>query len=571
MSGWIYSSDMSQFESHENKVSAESVPDALVERDRWVCWRYEQGGDKKPPYDPKTDEGASIREPETWAEFETALNRYRRGEYDGIGFVLTDDGPFAGVDFDYCRDPDTEEIQQEVEEIIGRFASYAEISPSKTGLHALAIGEKPEGFGSRSGDGIEVYDSGQYFTVTGEHLEETPGTIERRNGELRAICEEHLSQKSSKRQTEFSELPEDSGNTEEVEEARGYIRDFLHAQETGPRPPDYFTDLLKGRYADRGFEDDRSGAETTLCSLIYGIFLDGGAEPERARELTYHYITHVAKKNPYTTSKGELRKWLEGSPDHQRNYRQRTLDYAIRNFDPEIWDHWRQSGHRTDTDDYCEHAYEVALDALYNLTVEHALSNPPTLSTNNTPETCGYREHENPYPTLGQIAERAQEEYELSEDSYREILRRIRRDGGAKMARLGSSTYVYYPASYPDPDSACYVRVEGEKRDPEPASESTEEATEKQMMTDGGENMSKSESHDKLDQIRRARSGDQTESDSAEVLTCPLCDQPMLSEGSLRNHVANSNDADHQYRTLDGDLKVETAWAEMNWGSGAPK
>ena len=84
---------------------------------------------------------------------------------------------------------------------------------------------------------------------------------------------------------------------------------------------------------------------------------------------------------------------------------------------------------------------------------------------------------------MGEIVERAREEYELSEGSYRNILRNIRQKGGAKMARIGSSTYVYYPATYPDPAGACYVRVEGEKRDPEP--ESQNEELDQGVMTDG--------------------------------------------------------------------------------------
>ena len=158
---------------------------------------------------------------------------------------------------------------------------------------------------------------------------------------------------------------------------------------------------------------------------------------------------------------------------------------------------------------------------------------PPTLSTNNTPATCGYPERENPYPTLEQIAERAQGEYELSEHSYREILRRIRRDGGAKMARLGSSTYVYYPASYLDPSDACYVRVEGEKREPKP--KPTEEESEQEVMTDGGTHMSK----------------------TSEVLFCPIdgCSKVFVEEGALRNHVSQRCADGHRGITLDDSLE----------------
>jgi len=65
--------------------------------------------------------------------------------------------------------------------------------------------------------------------------------------------------------------------------------------------------------------------------------------------------------------------------------------------------------------------------------------------------------------------------------------------------------------------------------------------------------MSKIEGHDKLEQVRRVKSGEQSE--SPEVLVCPLCDQPMLSKGALRNHASKSRDADHQGITLDNSLE----------------
>src|SRR5699024_2621495 len=46
--------------------------------------------------------------------------------------------------------------------------SYSEISPSGNGIHIIAKGELPKG-GRRKGK-IEVYDSGRFFTVTGNQL-----------------------------------------------------------------------------------------------------------------------------------------------------------------------------------------------------------------------------------------------------------------------------------------------------------------------------------------------------------------------------------------------------------------
>lgn len=562
---------MKKNQSQRNNVTAESVPKTLVDRNQWICWRY--SGERKPPYDPETGQQRNPLNPDTWSDFETAIEAYHREDYDGIGFVLTADDPFAGLDFDKVRTPSTGELDEEIESIIERLSSYSEVSPSETGIHTLIQGEIPSDYTNT--ESIEVYDSERYFTVTGSHLEWTPDSIKERREELESICDQHLTKKSTKTERDHADLPADNGDDEAIEEAREYIRDFLYGQDTGPRAREYYTDLLKGRYAKRGFENDRSKAETTLCSLLYGIFIDGGAEPERARDLTYHYLTHAATENSYTKHSGERRKWVAGNADRQRAYRQNTLDYAIENFEFEIWNLWRQSGNRK-TNDYCEHAYEIAMDALYELTVAYSLSsNPPTLSINMTPESQdsgGGSSREKPYPTMGEIVERAREEYELSEGSYENILRNIRQEGGVKMARIGSSTYVYYPATYPDPADACYVRVGGRKRDPEP--ESQREKSNQEVMTDGGTVSAKSESSKKLKQIRKARQGNDRSDYEPDVYRCPIdgCDRVVIDDpGSLRHHVRQSSDKTHQHRRLNEDLEIETEWSQMDWSPGAPK
>jgi|GEM_PF-2614832 len=561
---------MSDLESNPDNVSASSIPETIAEWDRWVCWRYEQDRDKKPPYDPETGEKASIREQETWGDFETALEAYEREDYDGLGFVLTEGGSLTGFDFDKCRDPETGEIKPEVESVIDRLDSYSEISPSGTGIHTLIIGKKPDEYGNKDGSHIEVYDSVRYFTVTGNHLGGTPETIEERNEELQAICAEHLAERGSEDTNSVRELPGDDQDEAAIKEAREYIRGFMHGQETGPRAREYYSDLLKGKYAERGFADDRSGAETTLCSLTYGILLDGGADPEKARNLTYHYITHAVTENPRTEEQRKVRKWLEGPPKQQRDYRQNTLNYATSNFVFEIWDRWRQSGHRTSTNDYCKKAYEIAYDVLNNLSAESALANPPHLSTNNTPET-GYSEHDTPYPTMGEIAEQAEKEYELVEDSYREILRRLRRDGQAKMARIGQHTYVYYPANFPDPVDACKVKVEGEEY--EPTSKPDDQESGSEVMTDGGIRRATVNARQDINRIRQARAGDNGSTDSPEVHTCPIdgCSRTVIGEsGHLMNHVQQSSDDAHRYQTLTENLEVEfnEEAYHNDWGPG---
>jgi primase-polymerase (primpol)-like protein len=96
----------------------------------------------------------------------------------------------CGIDLDTCRDPNTETFQDWAQEVVDRFETYTEVSPSGTGAklffrHAsadlLAIERLFDGKGGRqfkNGGGrhcpaIEIYRSGRYFTVTDESIGQT--------------------------------------------------------------------------------------------------------------------------------------------------------------------------------------------------------------------------------------------------------------------------------------------------------------------------------------------------------------------------------------------------------------
>ena len=83
----------------------------LVERPQWAVWRWTQqpnGRWQKPPYqalDPQRH--ASTKDPDTWSDYATALAAVQAGKADGISYVLTEADPFAAIDLDHCRHPDT--------------------------------------------------------------------------------------------------------------------------------------------------------------------------------------------------------------------------------------------------------------------------------------------------------------------------------------------------------------------------------------------------------------------------------------------------------------------------------
>ena len=153
------------------------VPEPLRARPQWVTWRRELTADGKPtkvPYSARTSLRASSTDPSTWSGFAEALDASSR--YDGIGYVFASSDPFVGIDLDHCRDAETGQIQSWAKEIIDGCMSYTEVSPSGAGVHIFVRGVLPAG--ARKRGSVEMYSSGRYFTVTGDHLPGTPVTIQ---------------------------------------------------------------------------------------------------------------------------------------------------------------------------------------------------------------------------------------------------------------------------------------------------------------------------------------------------------------------------------------------------------
>jgi hypothetical protein len=160
-------------------VNPGNIPAKLKAIPQWVVWRYEWSDEKdkwdKPPMCVRTGKRASSTDPKTWCNFDTALAAYRKGGWDGIGIVLTAGLGIVGIDLDKCRDRRTKAIEPWAREIIDKAGSYTEISPSGTGIRIIAQAAKPEGR-CRKGK-VEMYATGRYLTITGQHLDGSPRSV----------------------------------------------------------------------------------------------------------------------------------------------------------------------------------------------------------------------------------------------------------------------------------------------------------------------------------------------------------------------------------------------------------
>ena len=155
-------------------VQPQNIPEVLQAIPNWVCWRYVDRGAKwtKVPHR-CGGQSASTADPATWTTFERVANAYTNGGFDGVGFML-DGAPvtphglvIAGVDLDHVTD--SQATRDRARHLIGEFRSYAEWFPSGRGIRIFCLAAPLRTGVNR--DGVELYTSGRYLTVTGHRLE----------------------------------------------------------------------------------------------------------------------------------------------------------------------------------------------------------------------------------------------------------------------------------------------------------------------------------------------------------------------------------------------------------------
>lgn len=181
----------------------DSIPASLRSVPQWVLWKTvsRNGQPTKQPFQPD-GKPAKSNDANTWTTFDNALAQFERGGYDGLGFMFADDDPFCGVDLDGCRDPETGEIAGWAKQTIDQLETYAEVSPSGTGVKLYAKGKwpLPNGKNKKLTDvesivekaaGIEVYDQKRYFAVTGQRIEGVSIEPQERQEQIDSLAREH--------------------------------------------------------------------------------------------------------------------------------------------------------------------------------------------------------------------------------------------------------------------------------------------------------------------------------------------------------------------------------------------
>jgi putative DNA primase/helicase len=276
------------------------IPTDLIALQQWVAWRTEirEGQPTKVPINARTGRLASSTDSSTWASYQDAERALARFSCSGVGVVFSETDGHTGVDLDDCRNPDTGNIANWAQAIIDELNSYTEVSPSGAGVKIWIRGKLPAGVRNRKkyADGeVEIYSRGRYFTVTGQHLPETPFEIHDRQNELNAlhrrIFEDKNSRPVERRQQPTSALTiTDQELIERAKRARNGVK---------------FERLWSGDASD--YDDDESRADMALCC-----------------ELAFWTGNNAARMDSLFRQSGLMReKW------ERDDYRERTISAAI--------------------------------------------------------------------------------------------------------------------------------------------------------------------------------------------------------------------------------------------------
>lgn len=235
-----------------------NFPEELRKKPNWVCRGVARFSNPKIPVQ-VTGEPASSTDSSTWSSYTAAQEACKTLPADGVGFVFDRSGYF-GVDIDHCINRESGEASPIAKEIIDLIDSYTEYSPSGTGVHIFCKGRLPDDCPHKSkledGQGLEVYDTERYFTVTGQPF-----------GRMRPLrdatteAEKLIARLMQKKRSNAHPIVSPIQNT-----TRQDAESVLERIRRSARANEFFCLYTDGNTAPYG--DDHSAADMALCNML---------------------------------------------------------------------------------------------------------------------------------------------------------------------------------------------------------------------------------------------------------------------------------------------------------------
>lgn len=173
----------------------ENIPDNLKKEKRWCLYKIIQrdGKNTKLPLMPSA-KPAKSNDKMTWHSYEDCIAALNRNIGEGLGFFLGEG--YIGIDIDKVSDDIMAysldyRASSMTADFLREISTYAELSPSKTGLHFIGKGKVP---GERKRHkNLEIYDEGRFFTVTGNVIKDRDrNKVINIDSELKPLYEKYM-------------------------------------------------------------------------------------------------------------------------------------------------------------------------------------------------------------------------------------------------------------------------------------------------------------------------------------------------------------------------------------------
>jgi len=251
----------------------------------------------------------------------------------------------------------------------------------------------------------------------------------------------------------------------------------------------FFSDLMDRLNGGRGNMGERLSKESGKINTsqldfvtlehLYGVFKNYGKSHDESRGLAVSVYTYYSQETPYTKD-GQKKKWEK----RDRRYQIDMLNNAVAEFDEHKFLRLlnQSNGSRKNLNEYPKITYKIAdfvIDWLtndwsideaqdmakvgYQLDIEEsdlvAVSKQP-MYQDTTPLSMGSNECEYPSPkAVRQICFKIDNR---GIETYKSVVRRLRRDGHIKLAYLGGNDWRVYQSHLPNPPEAKKIKCSDE-------------------------------------------------------------------------------------------------------------
>lgn len=321
-----------------------NIPTELKNYPHWVLWRAEVRNDKatKVPYQANGSMAQSNNR-KTWSTFESVVEKYSRGGYQGIGFVFSKDDPFIGIDIDHCVQKG--KFTDLAKDIMNIVPSYTEYSPSGNGIHIIAKGKlslRGVGTGKKNTSiGLEVYRHGRYFTFTGNRINNHP--VEESTENLKILFQKYIEKK---------EVPAAS-------------------KSPSVRKRNNINTLSNLELWERMFRSKNGGA---IKDLFQGILINGdhsSTDMALCNHLAFWTDNDAEKMDSMFRESSLIRdKWDKPHSSDGRTYGQMTIDRAISSTHNSISDYEAAENNKGDEQGVLPSPYKSIKGALYKVEIK---------------------------------------------------------------------------------------------------------------------------------------------------------------------------------------------------------